>query len=238
MSEAPYMTRGGRALSDQDIEALAGEAERGYDPGSFGMSLTPEDLTRLRSRVAEDRVPRRRPGSHAGASPPSSGGVLSALAQAGTAGMMAGDLARTFGMRASYQGSPQRRLSEVNTILEKQEARGNVRRADEMEPSLRYHNVPGWRWFIVEDAIQRRGDRQRLREERRAGDAARRDARLQRARARQSAADRFRAVCSRSLAERDELVRAIRGEGELSLGDIGRAAGITRQRVHQIMGEG
>jgi len=198
--------------------------------------LSPEDLARLRSHVTAGRIPRRQ--LSPGAGPPSAGGVLSALTQAGDAGMMAGDLARTFGMRASYRGNPQRRLAEVNTILEKQEARGTVRRAAGMEPSPYYNNVPGWRWFISADGVRHLGDMERLREEREAVYAARRGRRIQKEQARQSAADRFRAVRPRSFADRDDLVRAIYSEGLLSLEDIGRAAGITRQRVHQILGEG
>lgn len=51
-----YRTETGKVLTDEDIEALADEAERGYDIGRLMQTLTPQaQMTNLVSHVIHDR---------------------------------------------------------------------------------------------------------------------------------------------------------------------------------------
>lgn len=164
-------------------------------------------------------------------------GVLGVLTAAGAEGLTTSELARKFAFRQSYRGDVQRLLAEANTILESLARRGSAVRGA-MEPSAYYHHAPSRRWFITEA-----GQRYLLAADGRAraaaGARARREARQEklalRERARADAAARLGAVKPRNLADRDAVIRQLRAEGALTLADIGRAAGLTRERVHQIV---
>lgn len=168
-------------------------------------------------------------------------GVLRELARAGDEGLVTGELARRFAFRESYDGEFQRQLAEVNSILEGQARNGRVRKSEWLEPSAHYHHAPSRRWFITGHGRQyaqaggRQGIARIARAARLAAEAERAARKEQRQRAREDAAVRLGAVLDGSMAARDGVIRELRAEGVLSLEDIGRAAGLSRERVHQIV---
>lgn len=166
---------------------------------------------------------------------PSTLGILRLLAVAGDAGMQAGDLARHFNGTIR----PERRNAFTNQTLHTLHKGGKVRRSDEKEPSLYYKNVPVWRWFITNDGRDylRSGGREavvRRRQEFRAESDRQFALRLQqRSNAILSGHAAARELPARCMTARAAFIAEMRAV-PLTLDDIGRMLGITRERVRQI----
>lgn len=172
----------------------------------------------------------------------SAAGVLDELARAGQAGILTGELARKFGFRESYGGAMQRLLAEANSVLEGHERLGWARRSTWMERSPLYHGAPSRRWFITAAGLDRRVAVQSARQAREergpllaARERAREEAVTKREQARCDALPRLRAA---GRGGRDGVIRELRAEGILTLEDIGRLTGLTRERVRQIVKAG
>lgn len=161
---------------------------------------------------------------------PAAKAVLTALHEAGPAGLQTGQLAKLFD-----EYSMQRRLVRVGTILRVFAANGNARRTGP-EPSVFKHGNIVYRWHITNEGSQY------LATGMRPGSAVRTLARSQEAAAeRQRELDRRTELLATSqpvflhMCQRDAEIRHLRAEGVL-LQDIGDLWGITRERARQIAG--
>lgn len=165
-------------------------------------------------------------------------GMLTELAKAGAGGISTGDLARRFAFRQSYGGDVQRALAEANTILETQARMGNVRKSAEMEPSAYYNNTPSRRWFITaagHDYLAEGGRMEIARRARKERERARSEKLARREVAREVTRQLLSAVPGNDRQARNRVIAQVYAEGALTLEDLGRLTGLTRERVRQVI---
>jgi hypothetical protein len=165
---------------------------------------------------------------------PVTSAVLAALAGAGKAGLLAGEIRQLF----SYPADTSRRQARVNCVLRQQELMGHVERLGK-EPSPFYHNTPCYRWRITgagQDYADTGGQagrsaRSHARRETSRADRIRR--REEVAAAALEAIERAGEVPPGCRVRRDEVIIWARSR-RLPLEWIAQLFGITRERARQI----
>jgi ATP/maltotriose-dependent transcriptional regulator MalT len=162
---------------------------------------------------------------------PTTAAVLGILAEAGESGVLAADLARSFGTPAKRNA----RNRAVNAILTQSMHSGRATRSEVPESSPYYNHVPCFRWFITDQGRANPGRAPR-------GETSRRTAlaRKQLARERRDAA--LARVKDQGLGPhtpldtRDQAVRELCAAG-VSSNEIGATFSISGARVRQIRAE-
>lgn len=170
--------------------------------------------------------------------------ILEALNTAGHKGLQAGQLA---GLFTHPRGDLRGRIL-VNQMLANLEIPGRVKRGGRKEPSLAYHNIPTWRWYITPAGKEwlQSGGLTGISEAAARSRVLHAELRSQRMRARAAliteAAERLGDLSTAAYwakrsgpirQARDEMVVYYRDKG-LSLRELGDLCGMTGERVRQI----
>lgn len=163
----------------------------------------------------------------------SMGRVLEILKEAGDRGITGPDIARHF-----THDRLQRRMTIVNQILYRLLKHHRVVRGLK-EPTVHYHNVPTYRWFITSAGVHYlaigmdAGIRRQRREQAERQYAVEEAHRKLVSDALTEAYDKYDPETT-DRCERDQVMRKLREQG-CTLHDIGQVFGVTRERVRQIL---
>lgn len=156
--------------------------------------------------------------------------VLAFLIEAAEAGLLAPEISSKF----TYPEDRQRRMAQTNTLLRTQQRLGRALRAQKPEASVRYHNVPAYRWYITSAGVEyyvAGGYKARATKR-----ALVREQRIVYEQKLLAYVTRVQLLHTISTEERNQLVLEMYLDG-ITKADIGLIVRLTRERVRQIVNE-